>query len=410
MTRKTAIAVPFIWMLLFFPFNLSLADNAEVLPKGITRLGLNSIFYFPVDEQYNDDSDAEDIATDYNANLNSRIFPDLALIEQAFAMPQGSASIGNSVVSMEYDFYLYDLTFEYGLTDKLTIGAKIPYWHVKNDVNARVSTSNATVGINPNFGLPGDPFGVPLIPISFGGIQDDALATEFVQNFLVQDFGFKRVKSWSESGFSDIEVGARYQYLKTKNWRLAFTGAVRLPTGETDDPDNLMDYGFGTGAWAFLFNFNNDYIGIKNTTLNITLKYNLYISDHEVLRVPDDVNQPITPNKEKVDRDIGDAVEITTSAGYQFCKGSTGYLEYAYMRKFEDSVSGNRGYAYDQLEAESDLYVHVYKVGLSYSTIPLYQEKKFALPLDFSVMYRNRFAGKNVLKSQYIQLAMTVYF
>jgi hypothetical protein len=253
MMRRITTVVLFLGILFLIPLNISYADNAEVLPKKVTRLRLNAQFYFPVDEQYDDNGDVEDIAEDYNTNLNSSVFPALGLIEQAFGMPPGTGSIGNSVVSMEFDFNLYDFYIEHGVTDKLSVGAKIPYWDVNNDVNARVNTANGTIGFNPNYGQPGDPFGSPLIPVSFGGIQNDDLATELVQNFLVQDYGYNRIGSWSGSGLSDIEVGARYQYLKTDDWRLAFTGGVRLPTGETDDPDDLMDYALGSGAWALLF-------------------------------------------------------------------------------------------------------------------------------------------------------------
>ena len=115
-------------------------------------------------------------------------------------------------------------------------------------------------------------------------------------------------------------------------------------------------------------------------------------------------------SKEEVDRNIGDIIEINTSATYQFLKGSSVYLEYMYANKFKNHISGNRGFAYDQLEAETDRVEHVFKVGLSYSTIPLFQEKKFFLPLKAHILYRDRFAGKNVLKSQYIELGIAVYF
>ena len=227
---------------------------------------------------------------------------------------------------------------------------------------------------------------------------------------LVQDYGYKRIESWSGNGLADIELGARYQYLKNDNWRLAFTGGVRLPTGETDDPDDLMDYPLGAGEWALLFRSNNDYTGIKNLLLNVTLKYDLYLPDKEVMRVPDDVDQPITPNKEEVDRKIGDIIEINTSAAYQFLKGLNAYLEYMYAYKFENDISGDLGYAYDQLEAETDRVEHEFKVGFTYSTIPLFQEKKFSVPLRTWILYRNRFAGKNVLKSQYIEIGVGIYF
>ena len=82
-------------------------------------------------------------------NLDSSVFPALSLVEAGFGMPAGSATVGNSVVSMEYDFYLFDFYIEHGITNRLTIGAKIPYWDVKNDVSAALDTSSATVGINP---------------------------------------------------------------------------------------------------------------------------------------------------------------------------------------------------------------------------------------------------------------------
>jgi hypothetical protein len=409
MRRIISLAiVPLIFSLLFL--SLSYADTAEVLPKGVTGVRLEYQHYFPIDEQYNDDGDTEDVATDYNANLNSGVFPALSLIEQAFGMLPGSASVGNSVVSMEYQFDILDFYIQHGITDRLSIGAKIPYWIVKNDVSAGVNTANATVGINPNYGQPGDPFGVPIIPVSFGGIKNDALATEFVQNILVEDYGYDRIESWSGSGFSDIELGARYQYLNTEQWRLAFTGSVLLPTGEEDDPDNLMDYPLGGGAYGLIFYLNNDYTGLENFVFNATLEYDLIFSDNVVMRVPDDVNQPITANKEEVDRNTGDLIQLNLSGTYQFLKGSSVLLEYEYYHKSKDSISGNQGFAYDQLEAESDQTSHVFKVGLSYSTIPLYQEKKFSLPLNVSLLYRNRFAGENAFKSQYIQLGIAVFF
>lgn len=398
--RISIIVMSFLMFSVLLPTIIH-ADNAEVLPKGVTAPILNAKFYFPVDERYDDNGDTEDLAADFNGKLDSSVFPDLNLVEIGFGMPAGSATVGNSVVSMEYDFNLFDFYINHGITDRLSVGAKIPYWYVKNDVNAELDSSSATVGKNPL--VPGG-----VAPLAVPGTVP--FTTDDVQNMLVQDYGYKRIESWSGSGFVDIELGARYQYLRNDSWRLAFTGGVRLPTGEIDDPDNLMDYPLGTGAWAFLFRSNNDYTGIKNTVLNATLKYDLYLPNKEVLRVPDDVNQPITPNKEEVDRNIGDIIEINTSATYQFLKGSSVYLEYMYANKFKNHISGNRGFAYDQLEAETDRVEHVFKVGLSYSTIPLFQEKKFFLPLKAHILYRDRFAGKNVLKSQYIELGIAVYF
>ena len=143
----------------FFCFNKPInADDATVLPKGVFSLRLDSQFYFPIEKRFDVDGDTEDLAADFNTDLNSSVFPQLGLIEQAFGMPAGSASIGDSEVSLEYDVKIFDLYFFYGLTDRLSVGAKIPYWTFRSDVDAEVDNTNATIVKNPFLGTPGDPF------------------------------------------------------------------------------------------------------------------------------------------------------------------------------------------------------------------------------------------------------------
>ena len=391
------------------------ADNADVLPKGVFRTNVITNLYSPIKERFNPDGDTEDVATDYNKTMNSNVFPSLSLVENGFGMPPGSASIGDSVVSFKYEFTDLIFNLSYGITDSLTAGIKVPFLWNKTDVKiARLNTTNATVGKNAGINS--------FAPLGFPGTVP--LTTEDVQHLLgkgldingdgiidVPGFGYKRFKTWSDNGISDVEAGFRYQYLKTENWRLAFTGGVRFPTGQVDDPDNLIDVGFGSGAYALLFRLNNDYTGIKNLLLNATFRYDLYLPDRETKRVPYSVNQPITMNKEKVERNLGDTFELETSGEYEFLKGLNFSLLYRYGLKQKDSISGNQGFAYQSLEDETDWTYHLYVVGLSYSTIPLYIEKKFPVPFEASISYENDFAGSNnYLKQQLISFGLTVFF
>jgi hypothetical protein len=420
MIRKIVITVVLFPLVLFLlPISTIHADDADVLPKGVMRASIENNFYFPVDEKFDDNGDEEDLAADLNGVLDNSVFPGLALVEGAFGMPSGSANIGSTIISFERDYSVHKFLFAYGITDKLTAGIEIPWMYTKNDVEARLDTSNATVGKTQI----GASMGAPLAPLA-GPFPDTVpLTAEDVQNFAgegidfdgdgtvdIEGFGYKRVENWSDSGLSDIQVGARYQYFKTKDWRLAFTGGVQIPTGEENDPDSLVDWGLGTGVWALLFRFQNDYTGIENLLLNVTLKYDLALPDEETLRVPDDVNQPITRNKEKVDRDVGDVFEFDISGTYQFLEGFSITLNYIYGYKWEDDISGDMGFRYSELEVESDYTEHIGKIGLSYSTFSLFQEKKFPVPLVASILYRNRFDGKNVNKSEYIGLNIAVFF
>ena len=390
------------------------ADSAEVLPKGVANISLDGKFYFKIDERYNPDGDAEDVATDYNTDLDSTVFSDFSLVEEFFGMPPGSANIGRSVVSFDYNFTITELTFMYGITDKLSVGVLLPYWWVENKVGSRLDTSAATVGKNAALNN--------IVPLAVPGTVP--LTTKDVKNLLaggldingdgtvdVPGFGYKQFGTFKNNGIGDIELGLRYQYLKTEKWRLAFTGGVRFPTGEKDDPDDLTSYPLGSGAYGILFRLNNDYTGIKDVVLNATLRYDLILPDHETLRIPDSVYEPITRNIENVDRDIGDVAEMEVSGAYTFSKGFNVTLDYKYGFSLKDAVSGDKGFAYESLEDETDYTEHVFLGTLSYSTLPLYLEKKFPVPITASVSYRNRFAGSNnIFKSQYIGAGLQVYF
>ena len=411
-----------LWFLVLFLLcvpDISFSGSADVLPKGVWSLGIANNYYPSITKRYGPDGDVEDVAADYNATLGSSVFPDLALIEAGFGLPPGSANIGRSVVSLEYDFNILYTTLAYGITDRLTIGVQIPYWWAKNNVDAHVDTTNATVGKNPLFGTPGDPFGgVPVVPISLGGLP---FTDDDVQNLLgpglsingqlaLRGLGYKRVETWSGDGVGDIDAALKYQYFKSDDWRLAFTGGLRFPTGEIDDPDNLVDYGFGKGAWGLLFFFNNDYTGVKNLVLDATLNYYLILPQKETLRILDDPSQILSARKEELDRNFGDVVELEASASYEFLPGASASILYQYGYKFEDSVKNSQGHL-EGLEKESGYTEHIYIIGLSYSTIPLFQKKQFPVPLSVSLKYRNRFAGDNrIFKSDYIDLGLQVYF
>jgi len=403
MRMKIAIACfCFCFLFLLGTTRLSYGDSAEVLPKGIFRGDVEYSYYLPIDEKFDPDGNEQGLADDYNTNLNSNVFPDLSLVEAGFEMPAGSASLGDSVVDFEYKIDEVDLKFFYGITDKFSIGTKIPYYWIKNDVNASLDTLNATVGKNPF--VPGG-----VAPLQIPGTVP--FTTNDIQNLLGQGFGYKPVETWSGNGIGDIEAGGRYQYLKTENWRLAFTGALRLPTGEVDDPDSLVDVAFGSGAWAMLFRSNNDYTGIKNVILNATLEYDLVLPDHETVRVPDDVNRPLTTNKENVDRDLGDIFRLKLSGAYAFSEGFGFYLFYSYAFQLKDKISGDQGYNYESLEEETDWTYHEYKVGLSYSTIPLFRKKEFPIPLFASLEFEDVFAGtNNFLKQQLFTFKVGVFF
>jgi hypothetical protein len=397
------------------------ADSAEVLPQGRSAIFVEGKFYLPVTKKYDEDGNKEKVADKYNATINSSVIPSLAGFEAPpFNLPPGSANLGTTEVSYKYNFQIIEFNYGYGITDRLSFGTKIPYWIVKNNVDASLNTTNATIGTNPFFGAPIPIGSLPLIPTAVGGVP---LTTQQFQELLgpgldvnnsgsidIPGYGYKPVKTWDKQGFSDIEAYLRYQYYKSENFRLAATGGVRMPTGWTDNIDSLVDYPSGTGAWAGLLRLNQDYIGTKGLFLSANLKYDYYFPDRNYERVPDSVDQPLTTNKERVHRTYGPFFELELNGAYDLWKGLGPFAVYKFGYKWQNHVSGDKGYDYSSLEEETNATEHVYIIGLQYSTIPMYLKNEFPVPIVAFIGYRNRFAGENVLVSEYIDVGLAVYF
>ena len=388
------------------------ADSAQVLPKGVFSLDTTFFYYLDIDQRYDPDGNTEDIAADYNAELNSGVFDDLSVLDPFVG---GTASIGHSVVDFTLVYRTFELIFSYGLTDKFSVGLLVDYTHIKRKVGARLDTSSANVGksVAGNTLAPLDP-----------NMGVEPLTTEDVQDLLgngldingdgtpeIEGYGYDRVETWSESGICDIELIGKYMFLENKKWRLAFSGGFRLPTGDSDNPDSLVDVGFGDGQTDILFRLHTDFVGVKKFLFNTTIRYDLQLPDKEELRVSEDVNLPLTGNKEKVDRDLGDIMEFEIMGNYSFTKQFSGGLKYRFTKKFKDDIDGNRGYNYTSLEDETDSASHIFFITLGYSTVQQYLNKTFPVPLSAAITYRNRFAGKNnVYKARYFSLNFAVYF
>lgn len=340
------------------------ADSAEILPKGVTRIDVQTDLFFTIEERFDSDGDEVPLANSFN-NIP------IGLLLGNPAIP------GQTSVFFELEHQELEVLLSYGATDKLSIGVNIPYYWTDNDVTADIV---------------GNPF------ITIGDLQN-----------LLQMLGYKPLQDWSNESIADIEMGGRYQYFKSDNWRLAFTGAVRLPTGDEDDPDNLADFSHGDGAVAFLLHSNNDYMGIKNLILNFTLRYELTLPHDSFFRVPGP-GELITANKEYLERDPGDVLEIELQGTYRFDNGFGFSLLYEFGKKFEDSYSGGSGGPFNVLEDNSDVESHIFKTYISYSTVQKFIDKEFPVPFEACLGYRNRFAGENNLKSEYISFWITSYF
>ena len=393
--------------------SVCLADSAGVLPKGIFSFDMTHWEYFPITKQYDPKGKPEDLAVNYNGALDSTIFPALAPLDP---FVPGLPTVGDSVVKFKLIAKNTDLNFYYGLTDNLLLGVKVPVNYVQRQVKRRLDTSTANVGKNaaalcgslicPLF-VPGT---VPLTTQDVLDLVGQGLDVDKNGTIDIPGFGYKPFETYTRTGVGDIEVAGKYQFYDSKPLRFALSGGVRLPTGRADDRDSLTDFALGGGQTDLMFRLHSDYTGIENLLLNATVGYDVQLPDKEKVRVPDDANRPITVNRERVHRNLGDVISLDLMGRYSFTPEFSFGLRYRYDKKLKDSVDGDRGFRYSALEDETRTVSHMAIVSLGFSTVNLYLAKKFFMPFTADISYRNRFAGKsNVTKSEYVALNLTFF-
>lgn len=390
------------------------ADNATVLPKGAYQIFSENAFFLPVDKQYDENGKKQDIADPFNVPLTP-------LVEQIFGTPlPPGVDLGTNNFKIELERTELKWTPAYGITDRLSIGAVITYIpQADSKFNGDVDTSTANFGLNPAAVSPANPLG--LAPLAVPGTSpvdiDDI-------NAVLRANGFKPLKSKSRSGFGDTELGGRYQYYRGDNFRAAFTGGVRFPTGKKDDPDNLIDQALGNDVYALLFQLQQDWLlqgqaglGARlgfpepgSFYLNTTFKYDLNLPDQATLRVCSRDN-PVCPNKGKINRDLGDVFAAEVSPVLGILKGVILAPLYKFEYGLKDDYGPNgTGLPVRVLEKNSSFQSHEIKAVLTYTTIPWVIEKKFPVPLVVSFTYRKRFAGDNFVNdSQFFGFNVTIY-
>jgi hypothetical protein len=411
----TCLLVLSFTLLVLSDVGVSNADDAAVLPKGKWRLQVDTNYFLPITKRYNKNGDVEDAAKDFNTNLTNQLLGLQAICSPVNGACTPTDTLGRSLVTFRYDIKYVNTQVAYGLTDRLSLGTNIPYWFQTTNVTANVDSSTATLCRGAG----------SLIPIAkCGGAFTTPISANDVQALLVLK-SFKKVETWSDDHLADMEVGGKYQYYKAENFRAAFTGGVRLPTGELRDPANLVARNFGREAWALLFRFHQDLVlnqksgvtkdlGIPepgSILFNTTFRYDWNLPDKADLQVCD-VNNPLCSGRDtNVHRKVGDVVEGEISAKYGLPKNFSLAGLYKYGHKFKDHYGGDKALTYGLLSNQSNYNEHIYIFSIGYDTIPLYAEGSFPVPMQVLISYRNRFDGdNNQLVGQYIGLTLSVYF
>jgi hypothetical protein len=62
------------------------------------------------------------------------------------------------------------------------------------------------------------------------------------------------------------------------------------------------------------------------------------------------------------------------------------------------------------LESDTEKLSHIARLNMSYSTLSLYQQKKFIAPISFNLAVQSIFAGKNIPKYERADFEVRLFF
>jgi hypothetical protein len=231
----------------------------------------------------------------------------------------------------------------------------------------------------------------------------------------LEDNGYKTLGSSNgrRTRIGDIRLVSKYQYAKEDNYMSALRVEVVAPTGETLDVDKAVDLATGDGQWDLGLGMASQYDFDGAFSLSGFAGVTVQLPTARERRIPEESDSRISADKDpNTTIDFGDILKVETALTYKFWNGFSFINGIGYQYKTADRFSGNRfaSERYDWLETDTQQNMTTYQAGLGFSTIPLFQQKKFKVPLQANLFYTSVVEGKNVLKDDILTFEMALFF
>jgi hypothetical protein len=312
-------------------------------------------------------------------------------------------SLGSFTADLEGRVTVYAPVYSRGITERFTLAAALPIYNM-----------SMNVGVGYKAGPGADAFRDTLGE-SYNNQAEGA--RDFVSkinnaverlNTKLTDNGYQRLEPWQETGLGDAQLVAKYAIVKDAPVNVAAQGGLVLPTGRTDDPDNLIDAGFGDGQWDSFIQASVDQpIGDTGILFNQYAKYTVQFEDSKTVRMKTE-DESIEVPKQKVNYKLGDKINAGVSMQYENSAGLTSGLGYNYFQKAEDSY--NAGLSTAELEKDTFQRSHEAEVSLGYSAVPAFRRKEIPVPFEINLNYKRQLASQNMPVTHFIQLETGMFF
>lgn len=387
-------------------------ESTQVLPKKVRRASTR-FATLTVDSQYDSQGAnaklADGFKVDVNAtNITSGMEELDANVFKAYLSDHGydyeNLKLGRYDSRLESDVKVYVVGAEYGLTDKFSLGFGLPIYQASTDIKLGFQRTEQADALIKQLAADGN--------LEESDNLNDNLSVDGLQN-KVTGMGYSRLERWQRTSPGDLIIGGKYKIYDGQYTGFAAKPSITLPTGQADDPDNLIDVPSGDGqADVGLMAIQDVYIPkVKNLVFDHYVSYTAQLLDRQKMRVQTDPGTKLSSVTENVKRDLGDIFSYGASLNYKYLGGFLTKVGYSFTYKFKDSINGSNPAAdYSLMERNTRGYLHEVGAMLGYTTIDKYLSKKFPIPLDAILSYTRPVAGINNTIKNLWMLQLAMYF
>lgn len=246
------------------------------------------------------------------------------------------------------------------------------------------------------------------------GLAQAAQLTERDVKASIEAAEYTGVDSWSYRNFADVIGGFAFDIIPPsethQNGELTLQGEtiISAPTGHVDNPDVLADVGIGTGTWGFGLGLTP---GLKWKSFALSVEGNAmgFLPSRQKMRIPE-VDETIIPASRRAWVDIQTGLDWGLGAVID-AKFDWFQPQYrlTFKRHERDVMKGKLVGNYDALMRTTQKQQIEHGLCLYFSTIELFKENKFPLPLRFKVAKNNLFKGINSFENNYFEIQLVSF-
>ena len=389
-------------------------DGTTVLPKGIRNLRYTGVM-IQGEEKFNENGQEVTIASPFFKDvtfkdlINGKKEAERQGLTEGYLKAHGFKKdeiVGSTNGDISVRAAAHVAIIGYGLTEKITLAGALPV--VKYKVNVATGF-NSTKRLRDFAGtLKKDGRMYELTEL--GEKMANPIATK------LEKYNYRPLKNEEGTKIGDAKLIAKYQAFKNDKNTLAFQGILTLPTGVEEDINKALDIPTGDGQTDLGLGIIHDFKASDKFTLTSALEYTYQTGDEVAARVPEVDNSKISEDIDNnVQRKLGNIVRGQFNFKYKAFKGITLGSGYTYQFKQGDTFSGSKfsseryGWMgrFGQAPEQS---MHSLLLQADFSTIPLFKEKKFPVPLKLTLNHALVVKGSNVSKDPRSSLDFSLFF